>query len=273
MLSFVLSWNRFWVTISSNQMSYFQASEKHKAEFDEQGFIVVPGLFSKAEAQQLGEAARSDARTWNDASERADADGARTLLAVRDDLGDDIYSSIVRSRRIVDAMSVFLDDETYHYHHKLMLKEPKVGGAWEWHQDYGYWYNYGCLFPQMASCYIAIDPAVKTNGCLQVLPKSHKLGRMDHGKVGGQTGADPERMPAILERFELVYVEMEPGDGLFFHGNLLHRSDRNTSDDPRWSLICCYNAKSNSPYEVKRHNGYKPLDIVEDDSVFAARRC
>lgn len=248
---------------------YFRATAEDKAKFERDGFIVVPGLFSASEAKQLGEAARSDAKTWQDATERADASGARTLLAVRDDLSNDIYSSIVRSRRIVESMSTMLGDEVYHYHHKLMLKEPKIGGAWEWHQDYGYWYNYGCLYPHMASCYIAIDPAVKANGCLQVLPGSQQLGRIDHGKVGGQTGADPERLPAILERFDRMYVEMEPGDGLFFHGNLLHRSDQNTSDHPRWSLICCYNTRSNDPYDVKRHNGYQPLDVLDDELVFS----
>jgi len=249
-------------------MNYFLASDKDKAEFGRQGFIVVPSLFTPEEAVKLGESARRDAKTWADATERADATGNRTILAVRDDLGEDVYSSIARSRRVTESMSTLLGEEVYHYHHKLMLKEPKVGGAWEWHQDYGYWYNYGCLFPTMASCYIAIDKAVKANGCLQVLPGSHKLERLEHGKVGGQTGADPERMPAILERFDLHYVEMQPGDGLFFHANLLHRSDQNTSDDPRWSLICCYNTRSNSPYEVKRHNGYAPIDVVDDAAVF-----
>jgi hypothetical protein len=251
-------------------MTYFQATGKDKTEFDREGFILVRGLFSSKEAKLLGATAREDAKTWEDATERADATGARTLLAVRDDLGDDVYSSIVRSRRIAESMRCLLGEEVYHYHHKLMLKEPKVGGAWEWHQDYGYWYNFGCLYPTMASCYIAIDRAVQANGCLQVLPKSHHLERIDHGKVGGQTGADPDRMPAILERFDLLYVEMEPGDGLFFHANLLHRSDQNTSDDPRWSLICCYNTRSNSPYEVKRHNGYNPLDVLDDGLVFAS---
>lgn len=250
-------------------MNYFQASARDKIEFDREGFLLVRGLFSPQEAVVLGQTARADAETWNDATAREDASGARTVLAVRDDLTSDLYSSIVRSQRIVQSMKTLLEDDVYHYHHKLMLKEPKVGGAWEWHQDYGYWYNYGCLFPSMASCYVAIDPAVKANGCLQVLPQSHRLGRLDHGKVGGQTGADPERMPAVLSRFSLRYVEMEPGDGLFFHGNLLHRSDRNTSDDPRWSLICCYNTKGNDPYEVKRHNGYQPLEVMQDSAVFA----
>lgn len=248
---------------------YFLASPEDKSEFDREGYILVAGLFTPDEAQRLSETARSDAKAWADATLRSDAGGAQTILTVRDDLTDDLYSSIARSRRIVDSMACLLEDEVYHYHHKLMLKEPKVGGAWEWHQDYGYWYNFGCLFPTMASCYIAIDPAVKANGCLQVLPGTHHLGRLNHGKVGGQTGADSDRMPPILERFERKYVEMNPGDGLFFHGNLLHRSDQNTSDTPRWSLICCYNTRRNSPYEVIRHNGYHPLEVLDDHRVFA----
>ena len=248
--------------------TFYQLTPDDQSHFNREGYLLVSGLFTPDEARRLGAEARSDAKTWEDATERADATGARTILAVRDDLGEDVYSRVVRSRRIVETMSGLLGDEVYHYHHKLMLKEPKVGGAWEWHQDYGYWYNFGCLFPTMASCYIAIDPAVPANGCLQVLPGSHHLGRIDHGKVGGQTGVDPERLPAILERFPLKYVEMQPGDGLFFHGNLLHRSDQNTSDDPRWSLICCYNTKTNSPYEVIRHNGYQPLALLDDPEVF-----
>ena len=69
--------------------------------------------------------------------------------------------------------SRLLGGEVYHYHPKLIAKEPHVGGAWEWHQDYGYWYNNGCLFPLMASCLIALDPATRENGCLQVLKGSH----------------------------------------------------------------------------------------------------
>lgn len=248
-------------------MSFYRASDDDQLAFEREGFVLVRGLVREKEIELLGDTARNDARTWKP-TERADASGAKTILAVRDDLGTDVYSRLVCSQRIVDSMRTLLGDEVYHYHHKLMLKEPRVGGAWEWHQDYGYWYNFGCLFPTMASCYVAIDRATEENGCLQVLPGSHQLGRLEHGKVGGQTGAAPDRMPAILERFPLRYVEMEPGDGLFFHANLLHRSDQNRSEHPRWSLICCYNTKHNSPYEVKRHNGYRPLTVVRDEAVF-----
>ncbi|MCA9135081.1 MAG: phytanoyl-CoA dioxygenase family protein, partial [Planctomycetales bacterium] len=104
-------------------------------------------------------------------------------------------------------------------------------------------------------------------GCLQVIAGSHHIGRVDHGKTGGQTGADMERVEAALERLPLIYVEMEPGTALFFHGNLLHRSDKNTSDTPRWSLICCYNTKSNDPYKTGRHPNYQPLEQWPDARV------
>lgn len=245
----------------------YRPSPSDIESFQELGYVIVPGLLGDDEAKCLAETARGDLAMESESTSRSDASGRQTILTVRDDLKDDVYSRLVRLQRIVGAMSEFLGDEVYHYHHKLMLKQPRVGGAWEWHQDYGYWYNYGCLYPTMASCYIAIDRATPANGCLQVIPRSHLLGRLDHGKVAGQTGVDTTRVDAILKRLPKMHVEMEPGDGLFFHGNLLHRSDANTSPDPRWSLILCYNTKSNDPYEVLRHNGYRPLDVLADDGL------
>ena len=66
---------------------------------------------------------------------------------------------------------------------------------------------------------------------------------------------------------ELVYVEMAPGDVLFFHSNTLHRSDQNKSPNPRWSLICCYNTKHNNPYKASHHPSYQKLEIVPDNAL------
>jgi len=100
-----------------------------------------------------------------------------------------------------------------------------------------------------------------------VLRGSHLMGRIDHGRTGDQTGADLERVNVALERMPLDYVECEPGDAIFFDSNLLHRSDMNSSDEPRWSLICCYNARRNDPYKDSRHPRYSPLPRVADDAV------
>jgi ectoine hydroxylase-related dioxygenase (phytanoyl-CoA dioxygenase family) len=250
-------------------MSKFAITDQHIEQFDRDGYILARGLFDEDEMRGLLAMAKSDRQLTGESYVRKDAAGGETRLALRNELDEaSAYAAIVRSERIVGTMERLLRDEVYHYHHKMMLKEPRVGGAWEWHQDYGYWYNFGCLFPDMASCLIAVDRATRANGCLQVIRGSHKMGRVDHGKTGEQVGADEARVDAALERMELVYCEMEPGDALFFHGNLLHRSDQNTSDMPRWSLICCYNTRHNDPFLTGgRHPNYSPLERWPDERV------
>jgi ectoine hydroxylase-related dioxygenase (phytanoyl-CoA dioxygenase family) len=174
---------------------------------------------------------------------------------------------IARSHRIVDKVEKLLSDEVYHYHSKMILKDPEIGGAWAWHQDYGYWYQNGVLFPDLVSVFIAVDKATKENGCLQVIKGSHHMGRVEHVLTGDQAGADQERVDEALKRLELVYCEMDPGDTIFFHSNLLHRSDQNKSPNPRWSLICCYNAASNDPYKESHHPRYTKLHKVKDTEI------
>ena len=253
-------------------MSSFALSDDHGSRFHEDGFVLVERLFTEEEIGLLDRIARADHRMARDAARRRDGAGGEVKIAVSNALGDDIYSAFARCGRIVDSMECLLSGEVYHYHHKMILKEPRESGAWEWHQDYGYWYANGCLFPDMASCFIAVDRATRANGCLQVVRGSHRLGRIDHGAIGDQTGADPERVAAALERLEHLYIAMEPGDALFFHCNTLHRSDQNRSPDPRWSLICCYNAARNDPYKESRHPRYSPLEKWPDARILEIGR-
>lgn len=247
----------------------FTVSDPQVSQFQDDGYLIVRQLFSQSEMDGLLAYARGDQALLGDSYVRTDSQGGETRLALRNDLDDaSVYTAIVRSQRVAGTMQRLLGDEVYHYHHKMTLKQPKTGGAWEWHQDYGYWYNNGCLYPDMGSCMIAVDKATKANGCLQLLRGSQKLGRVDHVKVGQQTGADPERVEAAVARHELVYCEMDPGDAVFFHSNLLHRSDQNKSDQPRWSLICCYNTRHNDPIVTGgRHPNYSPLEIWPDERV------
>jgi ectoine hydroxylase-related dioxygenase (phytanoyl-CoA dioxygenase family) len=248
-------------------MMDFSLTDRQVERFQEDGFLIVEQLFDEEEMTLLRKIARADHQLESAAASRRDAQGGVVKLALANDLRDDIYSALVRCRRIVDAMEQVLGGEVYHYHHKMILKEQYVGGAWEWHQDYGYWYHNGCLFPTMASCMIAVDRAARDNGCLQVLRGSHLMGRIDHGQVGDQTGADLERVQAALARLELVYCELEPGSAIFFHCNLLHRSDQNRSPHPRWAMICCYNSARNDPYKESRHPRYSYLEKWPDERV------
>jgi ectoine hydroxylase len=83
--------------------------------------------------------------------------------------------------------TLFGGEEPYHIHTKVILKEPRSGGSFAVHQDFGYWYQCGTLSPNvMMSCIFAVDNHDIDNGCLQVLARSHHLGRLDHGSSGDQ---------------------------------------------------------------------------------------
>ena len=248
-------------------MSFSRLSPLQVNEFRMLGYTLVRGMFEPDEVELLKKSAKEDNDLDKRSFGRADGEGGKVRLSLWNHPGDGIYGVFARCERVVRSMEMVLEGEVYHYHSKMIMKDARIGGAWAWHQDYGYWYQNGCLYPHMASLFIAVDPCTRENGCLQVIPGSHECGRIDHVLTGDQAGADMERVTALLERLPLEYVEMRPGDGLFFHGNLLHRSDQNRSDHPRWSMICCYNAARNNPYRESHHPRYTLLDVVSDSRI------
>lgn len=242
------------------------------ADFNRDGYLFVRGLFTEEEIGLLAETARNDHAMDQASSTMDDGDGRDVRLSLWNHPGDGIYGMVARSRRVVDGVEELLEDEVYHYHSKMILKDAKVGGAWAWHQDYGYWYQNGLLYPDLVSVMIAVDDANQENGCLQVLKGSHKLGRLNHILTGEQAGADMEHVEEAQKRLELVHCEMKAGDALYFHSNTLHCSAANLSDHARWALICCYNTKSNDPYKESHHPGYTPLNKVDDEMVLEVGR-
>ena len=245
-------------------------SPENLESYRQKGFILARNLFSSDEVNALRKAAERNDALRKSTFSRDDGEGGSVDLALWNNVDDSIFGLFPRSERLVNRMEQLLGGEVYHYHSKLIQKNPGTGGAWTWHQDYGYWYNNGLLFPdQVGSVMIAVDRATRENGCLQVIEGSHLMGRVNHILSGEQAGADIEMVNAALERLPHHYVELEPGDALFFHSNLLHRSDQNRSDKPRWALVSCYNAKSNDPFKTSHHPSYTPLHKVKDEEVLS----
>jgi ectoine hydroxylase len=207
-------------------------SSSEVQQYHEKGYVLAKSFFDPEEIQLLRRAAKEDRALDEHSFSRNDGEGGNVRLSLWNHPGDTLYGMVARCESIVDSATKLLNDEVYHYHSKMIMKDARVGGAWAWHQDYGYWYQNGVLSPDLCSASIAVDPATRENGCLQVIEGSHLLGRVDHILTGDQAGADKEHVAAILERFPLVYVEMDPGDVLFFHSNLLHALAENTSDKP-----------------------------------------
>ncbi|HEX7362761.1 MAG TPA: phytanoyl-CoA dioxygenase family protein [Bryobacteraceae bacterium] len=237
------------------------------SEYERDGFVFARQMFDSEEIGLLRRAAKEDRALDQHSFGRGDGEGGTVRLSLWNHPGDTIYGMFARCETIVNSAEMLLAGEVYHYHSKMIMKDAKVGGAWAWHQDYGYWYQNGVLFPLLTSAFIAVDPATRENGCMQLLKGSHLMGRIDHVLTGEQAGADLERVEEAKKRLELVYAVMDPGDVLFFHSNLLHRSDQNRSDNPRWAMICCYNAARNDPYKEAHHPRYTPLHKVSDSAI------
>jgi len=251
--------------MTTNHFTTDQIKQYHK-----DGYIIIKNFCSKEEVDKMYGIAVHDNAMAKNALDLNDQTGKKTKLSLWFTPGNDIFGYLTRSERVVNRVAQILDSEApvCHFHSKLMQKEPKVGGAWEWHQDYGYWYKNQFMFPdQLVSVMVALTPANKQNGCIQVIKGSHKLGRVNHGFAGEQVGADMTMVDNALKTMELVYVEIEPGDALFFHSNILHRSEANNSDDPRWSIISCYSAQSNLAYNETSTAWQQAIDIVPDTAI------
>jgi hypothetical protein len=109
---------------------------------------------------------------------RADGEGGVVRLSLWNHPGDGIYGMFARCRSIVETCERLLGDEVYHYHSKMIMKEARVGGAWTWHQDYGYWYGNGVLYPDLGASSLVDPPHGKQ--LPRVSEGSHLCGPLDH---------------------------------------------------------------------------------------------
>jgi hypothetical protein len=153
--------------------------------YQRDGYVIIRNLFSAAEADVLRKAIETDPMVASNDMPMVDAAGARSKLTLWNSAGNDTFGYFARGRRWVNAARRLIGSPIYHFHTKVMLKEPRVGGTWEWHQDFGYWYQVGCLEPdKMLSAILAVDNHTIENGCMQLLSGSHRLGRLAHGVTG-----------------------------------------------------------------------------------------
>ncbi|XP_013414175.1 phytanoyl-CoA dioxygenase domain-containing protein 1 homolog [Lingula anatina] len=247
----------------------FSVTEEIRDSYNRIGFIIIRNFLDKEELALIKKALEESDSITKHAYELSDGVDRRSKMVLWRHPGNDITGIMARSEKLAGSIEKLLGHgEIYHWGSKLMMKEAKTGGRHLWHQDYGYWYQNGCLFPDhLTTAFIAYDRCNKENGCLQILKGSHKAGRIEHTFVGGQTGADVTRVEELMKVCPLQYVELQPGDALIFHSNLIHRSDKNDSEQRRWAFLISYNTKANSPVISTFAPAYVPLNKVPTSAI------
>lgn len=250
----------------------FQVTDEIKKRFNEDGFIVVKNLLDKEEIDQIWKVLNDPNGIMQHGYQTPEPNGKVITRIVYKHPGNDVTGILSRSEKIVNACEKLLEGEVYHYHGKFILKNPHEGGQHDWHQDYGYWYKHN-LFPYMITVWFPLDKATRHNSCLQLLKGSHKCGRVDHAVGTGyqQYEADLERVDALKKVLPLIYCEVDPGDVLFQHCNLLHTSAPNESDMRRWAFVATYNRKDNSSFVEHYHSKYTPIEKVPNSEIKACR--
>ena len=247
-------------------------SEEDVTNYKRDGYIFVKDLFSPREVEIMLDAVENDPTINRYLKGNQDGGGRVSRLSIWHSLNNDVWAAASTHPRMVNNVRILTGEDVAFFHGKVMMKEAQSGGAWVWHQDYGYWYDQGFVYPRMMSAFVALDPAFAENGCLRILKGSHKLGRLTHGAVGDQTGADMERVNQVSQYFEEVTCEMTPGTVLFFDCNLLHTSAPNDSDYHRRSFIIAYNALSNPQFRKKKLCSLDPCPVGSEDSILKFAR-
>lgn len=136
------------------------------------------------------------------------------LNAVEDVLGGDI---------LIDGTLVF-------------YKPPQDPSYVSWHQDsvYSGWH----LTPS-TSAWIALTASHRANGCMRVIPGSHKQGLVSHVNIRDDSNlvARGERVETGVDESQAVDVVLQPGEMSLHHSTIIHGSNANTSDEPRIGFI------------------------------------
>ena len=250
-------------------------SDEANARYRRDGFAVVKGFFDAEEIAPIRAGCGRTAHLSNVQTQVRDGAGRSYGVAIWTQIDDSLLGMLPCMERIVVAVESLLGRSCYHWHSKLLRKQPGDGEVGI-HQDYATWYEDGCLFPHLLTCSIIIDASHRENGGVYFIPGSHRMARIHRVLLGDtidQHGPDPAAVQAAVQRLGLVYPTLSAGDAVFFHCNTLHGSDPNTSDQARTVIHCSYNAVDNQPLSRpgQEHHRYRPMRRVADDFIVKRR--
>ena len=139
--------------------------------------------------------------------------------------GDQFFWDLIRTDRMRGPVEAVIGSRVQLLQSLALVKPPEIGMPKAWHQDTPY-------FPitpvnETVGVWIALDHATWENGCMQVVPGSHRQGPVPH--VQGDTGWCLDAVASAAAQAAALAIPVEPGSALLFDANLLHFTDANRS--------------------------------------------
>ncbi len=205
------------------------------------GFLIVKGLLDEEELALLrqrtewvasgaathvpGERLQVEPRvTQGEAKADNFADSLRKMSHLA--FADEVFQAHARNPKVLDVIESLLGPDLKLYQDQLFMKPPRIGSRQPYHQDQPLGFHIDP--PDMVTCWAALDPAKIENGCLWMLPGTH---RYDH--IPREQWREYEEQALEGKLAEERPVELNPGDCSFHHGLLLHSSRPNQSGQRR----------------------------------------
>lgn len=220
--------------------------------FHEQGYLVVEDLLPAEWLEQIreeiadlhGRMAR-EPHPGVHVSWESEVD-ARVKERIKQLMHAEVISPTIdrflRSDPVLQIVEALIGPEISLYHCKLLMKAAKDGTVTPWHQDYAYWIADDNR-PLMLNCMFQIDDSTLENGCLQMVPGSHRWSLQEHEREARPFG---RFLPGHFQaRDDAVPVPMRAGSAIFFGPMIIHGSDANRSDQERRACTIAYNVTGN----------------------------
>ena len=177
---------------------------------------------------------------------------------------DTWYLTIARNPELLDMVAQVIGDDIALWNCSFFAKPARIGTKTPWHQDGEYW-----PIEPLATCtvWIAIDASTTANGCLQVIPGSHKSRQLARHDENNGTGLalNLELDASQFDESEAEYIVLEPGQVSLHDVYLYHGSEANSSEHPRRGMTLRY-MPTTSVYEHKKPVRFArtgPLQMTE----------
>jgi phytanoyl-CoA hydroxylase len=194
----------------------------------------VRGLLNEAEVAELREAvAEPVVQEQRQVNTRKDYDG---LVIIHDIVFlHPTFVKLARNSKLLDVVEILIGPNIEIQHCKINWKSPQSGaGEVKWHQDFPYLphTNY-----DVCAAFFVVNQATRENGCMRVVPRSHKLGQLKHTDENGKLLRYVNDSRFDEAHSEPVDLVLQPGDVSIHHVLTLHSSYPNRSGNPRCAIV------------------------------------